>query len=382
MLRASVLALALALPAAGIAHAQADRFSTDERVVVPGYSIAALQRALRAAGYDPGPVDGAMGGKTRQAITNYQIDTGLRPTGEPSPSLFARLTGAEDTQAAALAHRPAPSPDLARLPQGESDLVADVQHSLRQMGYGVGTVTGELDAETRAAIRAFERAQDWPVTGQLTRRLFTALDIDVEGTAADVEGPASQRGWDTAGQEPLTSEERRLVPGIQRELAERGYDVGPEDGVYGPKVRDAIASFQEQAGVPVTGRPSPDLLARLQSMPQTDQLTRGDLERMDREELIRHVEFLLEERGYDTGPAGQPSETRTAEAIRRYERDRGLPVTGRPTVGLLQALRAENGETAQAPEQQPTPLTPEGLAGQILEGFGRSFQTPQQSEPR
>jgi hypothetical protein len=40
-----------------------------------------LQLALRAAGYDPGPVDGFFGPATRQALGRYQRDHGLTPGG-------------------------------------------------------------------------------------------------------------------------------------------------------------------------------------------------------------------------------------------------------------------------------------------------------------
>ena len=36
-----------------------------------------IQKALKNAGYDPGPVDGSLGGKTVQAIKSYQRRKGL-----------------------------------------------------------------------------------------------------------------------------------------------------------------------------------------------------------------------------------------------------------------------------------------------------------------
>jgi hypothetical protein len=45
-----------------------------------------------------------------------------------------------------------------------------------------------------------------------------------------------------------------LAADVQIELARRGYDPGPADGVIGPQTRDAIADFQRDEGLPVTGR--------------------------------------------------------------------------------------------------------------------------------
>jgi len=39
--------------------------------------VRSVQRALAAAGYNPGPIDGVMGLKTQTAMTQYQNDKGL-----------------------------------------------------------------------------------------------------------------------------------------------------------------------------------------------------------------------------------------------------------------------------------------------------------------
>ena len=48
---------------------------------------------MAAKGYDPGPIDGKMGAKTRAAIRRYQSDTGFEVTGNPSAALQRNLTG-------------------------------------------------------------------------------------------------------------------------------------------------------------------------------------------------------------------------------------------------------------------------------------------------
>ncbi|MDZ7904865.1 MAG: lytic murein transglycosylase [Cypionkella sp.] len=50
---------------------------------------------------------------------------------------------------------------------------------------------------------------------------------------------------------------------LQRLLAAQGYDAGNPDGVIGKGTEAAIAAYQSANGLPVTGRPSLDLLARL-----------------------------------------------------------------------------------------------------------------------
>lgn len=50
---------------------------------------------------------------------------------------------------------------------------------------------------------------------------------------------------------------------LQQGLAVEGYDVGTPDGVIGAKTTDAISAYQARAGLPVTGQPSPALVAAL-----------------------------------------------------------------------------------------------------------------------
>ena len=58
-----------------------------------GYNVATIQRALLSKAYDPGPADGAMGPRTRNAIRQYQADNGLPVTGQPSAELQSHLLG-------------------------------------------------------------------------------------------------------------------------------------------------------------------------------------------------------------------------------------------------------------------------------------------------
>jgi len=70
--------------------------------------------------------------------------------------------------------------------------------------------------------------------------------------------PAVQADWgpDATG---LTMADRQA---LQRGLTAAGYDTGGSDGVMGAKTKAAISAYQRAAGLPVTGAPSLELLAR------------------------------------------------------------------------------------------------------------------------
>jgi hypothetical protein len=60
----------------------------------PGNPIAATQEALRQLGYDPGPADGVVGPKTREAVKKFERDHGMPETGEITPQLIERMSKA------------------------------------------------------------------------------------------------------------------------------------------------------------------------------------------------------------------------------------------------------------------------------------------------
>jgi peptidoglycan hydrolase-like protein with peptidoglycan-binding domain len=67
-------------------------------------SVKAVQQVLADLGYAPGPVDGAMGASTTQAITAFQHDRKIRETGRITPELLRelkRVTGRDLTKTAA-----------------------------------------------------------------------------------------------------------------------------------------------------------------------------------------------------------------------------------------------------------------------------------------
>jgi peptidoglycan hydrolase-like protein with peptidoglycan-binding domain len=53
--------------------------------------VLGIQRRLKALGWDPGPLDGAMGPRTRKAIRAYQQRYGLKPAGRPTGKLLDHL---------------------------------------------------------------------------------------------------------------------------------------------------------------------------------------------------------------------------------------------------------------------------------------------------
>ena len=80
--------------------------------------------------------------------------------------------------------------------------------------------------------------------------------------------PESQPGPNVASPPPTVTDEdvvgkSAVVADVQAELAALGYGPGPADGVMGARTRAAIRAFQTDAGLPVDGQISDQLIAAL-----------------------------------------------------------------------------------------------------------------------
>ena len=140
---------------------------------------------------------------------------------------------------------------------------------------------------------------------------------------------------------------------VQRELLLRGYQTGGSDGAQTFATRGAIMAFEYDHGMPLTGHPSQPLLKSILlgegRTKRGAKVSKGQSD--DAKELIRFVQEALAGLGYRPGAASGQFNNDTKVAIRKFERDQALPVSGRVSGALivrLERLRTE-GRIAAAP---------------------------------
>lgn len=257
-----------------------------------------VQTALNASGYTAGPADGALGPKSRAAIGRYQSDNNLAATGDVNAELLTSL-GIE-------------SNDQAPVNVASTATILETKKQLRAHGYDSGLLNGTLDPATREAIRAYQSDAGLHVTGEATTALLEHLRRS-----------ATTNGGDTDTQVKLD---------IESQLQRLGYAVGAVDGVIDTHSRQAIRAYQANVGLSVTGEADDQLLAHLQAS-NARSLTTND---------IAETQWLLSRLGYLSAAGGGVTGTESTAAIRRYQGDRGLTVTGQPSQELLAKLRAES----------------------------------------
>ena len=129
----------------------------------------AIQRELKAKGYETGAVDGVAGLVTRGAIMAYESDANLPLTGEPRHALLQHIVlGSADIPPA---DRGRPTPPG---PEAEA-VIRAVQRAFRQLGYMTTVPNGRLNDETRRAIRKFETERNLRETGRISGELLARL---------------------------------------------------------------------------------------------------------------------------------------------------------------------------------------------------------------
>jgi soluble lytic murein transglycosylase-like protein len=155
MRRFAVVGVALSLGALGLAP---EAFAGSARV-------AALQVALRAHGFAPGPVDGVRGPLTRSALVRFQRAKKLSPDGK-----MDRATRR------ALGSRGRPLLGQRELAVGAVGWdVAVLEFRLRRHGLGARAVDGRYTRGTAAALRRYQRRQGLAPDGIAGRFTYRTL---------------------------------------------------------------------------------------------------------------------------------------------------------------------------------------------------------------
>jgi peptidoglycan hydrolase-like protein with peptidoglycan-binding domain len=153
---------------------------------------------------------------------------------------------------------------------------------------------------------------------------------------------------------PLEPEEggtQLLVRAVQRELAARGFDVGPEDGKPSDKTRAAISAFEKSHGLPVTGIATDELLRQIllggsgQPAGATGSVDADKaLSPKAKDGLnVKAVQQVLADLGYAPGPVDGALGGATTRAISAFQRDRKMAETGRITPELMRELKRVTG---------------------------------------
>jgi peptidoglycan hydrolase-like protein with peptidoglycan-binding domain len=175
-------------------HAQKGKGSVQgAQLFISPSQLKRIQQGLKDQGYDVGSADGIWGSKTQHAVSTYQQDKGLTPTGGISIGMLEDMGMSESIAAlgiggGSIAQQPADDQaeargyfggeqqaDRAEQAQGTgaplyagSDMIQQVQQSLKDNGQDPGQADGIWTAQTAQAVEEFQQSENLAPTGTLT----------------------------------------------------------------------------------------------------------------------------------------------------------------------------------------------------------------------
>jgi peptidoglycan hydrolase-like protein with peptidoglycan-binding domain len=140
------------------------------------------------------------------------------------------------------------------------------------------------------------------------------------------------------------------VEAVQRELAASGLYTGPIDGVSGRRTQIAILAYQRMNRLDETGAASADLIDHIQLTRQFAEAadTTASLTPGISGDSVRSVQLRLEELGYDPGAIDGELGDQTKIAIRRFQADRRMTISGAVSEELIIELNKNDPRLSQS----------------------------------
>lgn len=192
--------------------------------------------------------------------------------------------------------------------------VSELQEALTDAGYLARPADGHYGAATEKAVALFQEDHDLRVTG--------AAD---EATVARIEKEDGEKR--RGGGVLLTAGNRGPeVLACQHLLAESGHLTDTADGVYGPATERAVRAFQKAKDLPVSGTVDEKTMEALRKESGAE---KGELVQGARGSRVKEAQERLQASGFLSGAADGVYGSQTREAVRRFQREKGLSVSGK-----------------------------------------------------
>lgn len=316
-------------------------------------TIKDVQAKLGNMGIYSGEVTGNLGSKTIAAIKEFQKRYNLTQDGIPGPATVTKLNQVYSNTSTVKV-----SSGGAGLGIGSSGTaVATLQQNLTTLGYYWAEITGNFGSKTQEAVKRFQKAYGLPQDGVAGEATLSAIKTQVSK-----KGGSSSSG---SGGSINTSSILQLnstgsnVTALQNKLAALGFYKGEITGHYGEKTRDAVKAFQSKNGLVADGIAGPATLRAISSAKSSGSGSSGSsssggssgssavssttLTVGSTGAAVRSLQNNLTTLGYYSGDVTGHFGSQTAEAVRKYQKAKGLSQTGTATPSLQSRIASDTG---------------------------------------
>ena len=351
-----------------------------------GDQVTELQQALIDLGYLKGTPSGTYDSDTIAAVRSFQKKNGLLSNGTADAEMRKILYSGSAVSANATATpkvtaTPTPKPTVAvpetSLKSGDSGAdVKTVQRRLKELGYYKGSIDGKMGKTTVKAVKDFQEANGLKADGVAGKATYAVLFSEdtlkkgVTPTPVPTETPAPEEEADDkatatpAGKAASVwttlrkNDSGNDVAQLQEMLIKLGYLSGKADGNYGTKTVEAVKAFQKANGLTVDGTagadtqkvlfggsakaaskatatPTPKAKATATPAPTSSVLKVGSSGTE-----VKNLQNKLIELGYLSGKADGVFGTKTASAVKAFQKASKLTADGVAGAKTLSSLES------------------------------------------
>ena len=376
-----IAALAAVIMVCMCAAASAQSFSLGDEAD----EIATIQTALKHLDLYTGEITGHFGSKTEAAVKKFQkryalLDDGI--VGEDTlKALYeaAGITSSGSTSSGSASS----SSDNGVLRYGvRSDAVRRLQQDLTTLGYYNGALSGHFGSKTEAAVMSFQRKNGLSADGiagsRTLAKIATALGSSQSGSSSN-SNSGSGAPADTLLKYGVRSE---AVRSLQQNLKQLGYYSGSITGNFGRLTKEAVMNFQRANSLSPDGiagdktlkaitkklngeSVAPDSGSHNSDKNDNSESSSGDsstrlnvnntLMEGSSSEEVRKLQIMLTKLGYYKGNKTGNFGPKTSEAVKSFQKAKGLTADGIAGKRTLSAINADfaNGVTAEKPSGTP-----------------------------
>lgn len=248
-----------------------------------------------------------------------------------------------------------------------------IQRQLTLLDYDPGGIDGIFGPGTRGAIKRFQEKAGFPASSYLTRQQIARLSEQAERRSAELETEAERRRleeaqrdrdyWQATGaagdEAALRVYLKRYPDGLYSEIAadqlaviedEKRREAQAQDRAAWDRAVNAntVAAFRQYLVAYPEGAFAEEAQARIETLTEAESPDRKEAEAVEAElGLSQFTRVLVERRlsqlGLEPGPTDGSFDEATRRAIRRFQRDRELEVTGYLNEKTVSRMLADAG---------------------------------------
>lgn len=349
--------------------------------------VSIIQEALEELDLYYADITGHFGNKTERAVKLFQRKYGLPQTGVADEITLSRLYEEADIDDAPVVSEsigPAYATDTTLRRDSTGNAVRKLQEDLHELDFYDGVISGKYGGLTQEAVRLFQKKHGLDADGiagpKTLKKIASLMGESTESeipTIGSILSPVLQTGTATLRH----GMQGDAVEKLQEDLDELDYYTGSVTGKYGNLTKEAVRLFQRDYDLTSDGIAGPKTLAKIRSVlsgveeSETDEEDKEEsanagttvtvkpsvsldevsklntevtLRRGSRSGYVTRLQKALTALGYFTDKCDGSYGNNTEEAVKLYQKAKGLTDDGVAGRATLKAINkdVENGVTA------------------------------------